>query len=171
MNWTKERKLYVGVLAAGLAALVTDRLTGGGQSADPPPDEPASALVVKSTPQTAPAAAAAPAPPAAARKLSERLTAWAANAPRKPRDPFVPAAAWSGVADVDAIPPSAGPERFRQNHRLTAVLMSGRQSQAIIDGTPIRLGEVFKGFRLVSVDESKAVLNSPAGSVTLSLAE
>jgi hypothetical protein len=156
MKWTKERKIYTGLLSVGLLALAADRLTAVGDPAEPP----AESLVVRSTPST-------PAVPVAISTLSERLAMWAQNSGTESgRDPFVPGEGWFGRSAGRS---AGSPEPLRGALQLNGVLVAGGRSRAIIDGRSLGLGEVVDGYRLVSVSQTKAVLQSGSERVVLTL--
>ena len=176
MKWTKERKIYGGLLALGVLALVVDRLSGGPKEAAA--QEDAAALV-------APNVAGKSAPPKTSRTadtamlaradlgLAERLRAATNGQPVSDKsvvDVFRPSRKWAGDAGGGgAAHPMSEAERFKAAHRLTAVMMSGRSSRAIVDGTPLRLGESLDGFKLLSVDPGRAVLERSGARVVLAL--
>jgi hypothetical protein len=177
MKWTKERKIYGGLLALGVVALIVDRLSGGPKDAAAQEDA-AAALV-------APNAAGKTAPPKTSRMadaamlaradlgLAERLRA-ATNgqlvSDKSVVDVFRPSRKWAGDAGGSgAAHPMSEAERYKAAHRLTAVMMSGRGSRAIVDGTPLRLGESLDGFKLLSVDPGRAVLGRNGARVVLEL--
>jgi hypothetical protein len=176
MKLTRERKIYAGLLALGILGLAVDRMTSTPQEAKA---DDAAALVA--SPPTG-----RPKGPAIAKKgvtrvaagglqgISHRLRAAAAanGLPDKSSvDVFRPSRAWAGEVMAEVPAPKAMDEvaRFKAVHRLTAVLVNGRKSRAIIDGKALLLGEVLEGFRLISVDHQRAMLQSEAGRMVLAL--
>ena len=175
MKWTKERKIYGGLLALGVVALAVDRLSGPPKEAAA--QEDAAALVApnvagKSAPSKNSRTADAAMLARADLGLAERLRA-AANgqlvSDKSVVDVFRPSRKWSGDGGGGAAHSMSEAERFKAAHRLTAVMMSGRNSRAIVDGTPLRLGESLDGFKLLSVDPGRAVLGRSGARVVLAL--
>ena len=178
MKWTKERKIYGGLLALGVVALVVDRLSGGPKEAAAQ-QEDAAALVApnvagKSAPSKTARISDAGAVLARANiSLAERLRAATSGqlvSDKSVVDVFRPSPKWAGAAagggDAHVL---SDAERFKLAHRLTAIMMSGRGSRAIVDGTPLRLGESLDGFRLLSVDPARAILGRNGARVVLAL--
>jgi hypothetical protein len=175
MKWTKERKIYGGLLALGVVALVIDRLSGGPKEAAA--QEDAAALVApnvagKSAPSKNARTADAAMLARADLGLAERLRA-ATNghlvSDKSVVDVFRASAKWAGDSGVGTSHVMTDAERFKAAHRLTAVMMSGHSSRAIVDGTPLRLGESLDGFKLLSVDPGRAVLGRNGARVVLAL--
>src|SRR5256885_961384 len=176
MKWTKERKIYGGLLALGLVALVIDRCSGGPKEAAAQQEDAAALVAPNVAGKTAPSKNARTSEGAILARsdisLAERLRA-ATNgqlvSDKSVVDVFRPSRKWAGDAGGSEAHVLSDAERFRAAHRLTAVMMSGRSSRAIVDGTPLRLGESLDGFKLLSVDPAKAVLGRNGASVALAL--
>jgi hypothetical protein len=185
MKWTKERKIYAGLLALGMAALGVDRLTRTvPDAAAAAAEDPASLVVAKPSasdpppvPKAVPANKTAAPVVAPGVPLSERLRR-AAGPSTRPSDKllaavdvFRPSRAWSPPPPPPPVPTTAPTPRkalppppdevgvFRKSHRLTAVIV-GRGStgnRALIDGsTALRVGEALDDFRLVEVAHAQA---------------
>jgi hypothetical protein len=190
MKLTKERKIFLGLLGVGLAALAVDRWGIGSPAGDGAEDVtvrvPARRTSV--TPAAVPARAGAPkavraAPAEDTQRLSlaQRLRQYAearaeaAGEQRRLRDAFEVPASWYVV---EAAPPAptapAGPtpaERFVREHKLVGVLLTAGKDQAIVDGHSVTVGQTYKGFRLVSVAKHSAVFESGDARVTLKTAD
>lgn len=180
MKVTRERKILCGVMAIGLLALVIDRATGGG-GADPqsPAADGSDAAVVQpaaaiTSPRPTPALANPAATcPAANASLSTRIAALAksdvpAGSRRAAfRDPFHIPKPWADNLAPPRIPtPSAA---ARVEHRLTAVVLDGRRSRAVIDGSLLRVGQSVSGYTLVGVTQDLAVLERGSSRLLLKL--
>jgi hypothetical protein len=196
MKWTKERKVFALLLAGGLAALGVDRLT---RAAPDAPEDPAAFAVAKPDNAPAPPIAKpaqgtiaqnlAPAQPAS---FTQRLRRAATTSPTNrssdssaTADIFRPSRVWAPEPVVAAPPPPPPPPttrptpkppdelaQFRAKHRLTAVLVATRHapSRAIIDGNPLRIGQIVDHFRLVEVSNDRATFQSRSGGqITLAL--
>lgn len=191
MQWTKERKIYAALLAAGLVALGVDHVT---RSAPEPAEDPAALAVAK--PRTAAPAAAksagsavihpsTPTPTAAqTASFSKRLRLAATTKPSDniSADVFRPSTTWI-PKPVPAPPPTTAPAApkpdetvvFRAAHRLTAVLLGSRKapSRVIVDGNPLRVGQTLDHFRLTEIEKNRATFQSrrTGAQITLSLEE
>jgi len=155
MKLTKQRKVYLGVLAVGLVALVIDRafLGGGGVS-------PSSAEGAVIPPVKAPAGAMSPQQPNVS--IADRLAAAteAANASEL-KDAFRPSDAWLAQlrpsADRPAVAPLDLAQSFSQRHRLMGVMLQTGGGKAIVDDRCMAVGEKMDGFTLVAVEKNSAV--------------
>jgi hypothetical protein len=195
MRFSKQHKMYGVVLGLAAAALGADRLVfakpAGGAT------EAASAAVETARPArvaTAAKAAAAPAAPAAANvadrhEIAARLDALARSSGldvNAVADAFAPSAAWVKPVAAAAAPEVLAAEamraeelarstRFAQDHRLTAVMGGDRQGVAVVDGRPLRPGQVLDGFTLVAVSaktrDMKATFERGGRRVDLRLQE
>ena len=175
MTLTKERKIYLALLGIGLAALVLDRLIGGPQNAQAREDS--AAFVVERPNGAAPAAA----PSAATGQLtltgpdlSVRLRTLGEQVRpgSQSRDLFRAPATW-GPRITHAPAPAqvtdlTGPAvEFERSHRLTAVLLSGRERHAVVDGKMVKPGQAIDGFTLISVSHDTAIFRSGAATAVL----
>jgi hypothetical protein len=174
MALTKERKIYVGLLAVGMAALAVDRLTSGPATAQA---EDASAYVI--TRPDAPAAtnSTSVAPSAGGTMtpgggLAARLRELAPQPNVAPgasaRDLFRAPASWAAPAQTtQPVAREPGPADFEKSHRLTAVLLQGRQAHAVVDGRMVAPGQAIDGYTLISVTQDMAVFRSKLGTAVL----
>jgi hypothetical protein len=182
MKVTRERKILCGVMVAGLLALVIDRATGsGGGDQSSPLAEGTDAAVI-----APPAAATPPRPtstlasppatrPAANASLSARIAALAradvpgGSAPTAFRDPFHVPKAWVDNPRPVRNPTPSSAAAFESAHHLTAVVLDGRRSRAVIDGSLLRLGQSVGGHVLVAVTPDLAILECGNSRVALKL--
>ena len=178
MNLSRERKLLIGVLGAGLGALLVDQLFLGAEVSSP---DAASAGTLASSPADSLTTAAAPlllaslqqpAGPSIARQLEEMAEQRGLGA-EGTRDAFVPSASWVGAAWAPTAAPGESAllsaDGFRQHHLLTGVMASGANSVAVINDRPVRLGRTIRGFTLVQVTNRSAVFDSNGTRVELKL--
>ncbi len=180
----RERKILVAILVLGLLALVVDQLflsTGEPASADAAVTVPPSAIGMSAI--TAPptigdiAAADAPSssvespdapalaqvPPSVAGRLRKAEQGMAID-PQDVADAFEPPASWlpqPDAADGQAAQPlSAQGRAFAQRHQLEAVMLQGERSFILVDGKPLRSGDVLDGWTLVQIDARSAVFEA-----------
>lgn len=154
MKVTTQQKLLLGVLAAGIAFLGYDQLSA---IASPVPDESADSVVVN--PKTRQAVIATP---AMSVSVASRLGQLRTESGSK-RDAF---AAFAGVAaPVTEVPV----HDFEKKYQLTAVIVSGSQAAAVINGSMVRLGQSIDGFTLLSVDRNSAILQQGQSKVRLQI--
>jgi hypothetical protein len=166
MKITRERKLYAAIFGLALLGLTLDRTIYGSSEAPVAPTNN-DAIV---TPAPAPATGSINAAEEAS--LAGRLIS-AANEPEFTpahiREPFKSQLPWlASVPATTAATPSSS-EQFAARHALTALMGSGQNGYAIIDGVCVRIGRTIDGFRLVSVDGRSATLESGADQVRLIL--
>lgn len=163
----RRQKAFVGLLIVGIGALAVDRVFLQAPHA-------ASAQTDNSQRVTASAATAAPSGSSpAATSLSERLRQMqAADQPRlaKLRDIFTLTAGFAAQPAQDAAAKVDPGDQFRRSHRVTATLLNGQRSQAMIDGRLVTLGQSVDGFRLVSMNAQSATFESPDGQAILPVA-
>ena len=160
MKVTKQQRVYFGLLAIGLVALAVDRLTFSPSSAEAS-ESPELLLVAK------------PAGPAgaAANVSSKAITTFATNPVAQKlvalsesmhltgtptKDAFSPSLAWSGKPTVALIDTKS----FEATHSLEGVMVSGRHPAAMIAGKLVSVGESIDGYKLVSVADGAATLQS-----------
>jgi hypothetical protein len=167
MALTKRQKVLVAVFVVGSAALIVDRiwLRPEAASADSPPESTAQA----SSATSRPSASVTPDKPSVAQRL-DRL--WPDREPNfsDVRDPFCLPRSWSGVqkdGPAAARDPAAA---FATAHRLSAVLLEGQISYALVGDRFLTPGQEIDGFTLVSVGERFAVFEGQGGRVVLKLA-
>lgn len=153
MELTLQRKVGLTVAAVAIAALVIDRLTGGGAGLGPA----AAGAAIATTPPTPPVAKEPSSKPTDIARPSLRLRLDAVReATAEPVNAFRAPAAWVPEAEQEAPPPPASPEakaaQLARSHRLTGVSMGARQV-VVIDGTAFTLGGTQKGITLRSIAE------------------
>jgi hypothetical protein len=171
MRLSKQHKVYGAVLGLAMAALGADRFLFTAPADDASVVE---AVVVERTPQKRVAAAdvkpgaGADGGVADRRAIADRLDEVAQAAGynlEAVSDAFTPSPVWvkpveaapAAVVAVAPVTKSQDAERarqFAQAHRLTAVMNGGRQGLAVVNGKPLRPGEVLDGFTLVSLTAS-----------------
>jgi hypothetical protein len=175
MKFTKERKIYLGLLAAGLTALGVDHSLSSSEASETP--NVSTSLIVDKPELPRQAAPSIPAIPDGssisnplvlrlrAVEKSEQLTQMPIH------DAFTLPNRWA--ADCRTGPTEPKPltpaEEFEKSHQLNAVMLAGRRSKAIVDGQSISIGQLVDGFKLTEVTERSAVLKSSAGQVVLRL--
>jgi len=78
------------------------------------------------------------------------------------RDIFQVPLAWIGSQKIgqDIAAPAQRRPRFDETHHLSAIILSGDRSGALIDGMMIKVGESIDGYRLASVSNNLAVFES-----------
>lgn len=156
---TPRRKAFIALLGIGVVALAADQLIPRSEN---PADEPEAELAVAH----APAAQKTPPPPAAPANpsLSQRIAKARERSPGEveTRDVFLVPLAWIGPQKVEQIlaAPAARTPRFDETHRLTALIVAGDRTGALIDGMMIKVGESIDGYRLISVANNVAVFES-----------
>ena len=171
MKITKRQIIMIGLCAVGAAVAVHDQLRASSDGMGP---ETASASI--SSPEAGDPVAMPPETPAReGRKIADRLKAAAERDPdlaKDTRDAFRAPNSWlpaaipaSGAAAAPLVEDSdqAQADAFSKNHPLQAVLASGSNRQAMIDGQCLVVGQKLDGFQLLSVGELSVVLASPGG--------
>jgi hypothetical protein len=167
---TRERKIYVAVLAAGMAALTVDRLTAGPSAAgvhDPSEyaltrtDAPAPPTPTPAPQTTTPTTSITPGGGLATR-LRELTTTQPAS-----RDLFRAPSSWAAPTSRPVIKEANGPEDFEKSHRLTAVLLKGKEKHAVVDGRMVAPGQAIDGYTLISVMPDMAIFRSRLGTAVL----
>lgn len=178
MKRSRERNILIAVLGVAGLGLLIDRVVIGSDVTSPAEssagvvddiaDDPASLLIVSDAPQDA-----APASANATESLANRLRRVAGQAELNDgaavRDAFIPAPSWT---PVDFEPESGSEaalaiESFKRDNKLEAVLVTGDQRCAVVNGQTVYVGQTLQGYRLVSVQERSAEFR--AGGVTVSL--
>jgi hypothetical protein len=173
MKMTRERKIFLGILGAGLLALAGDQLIG------PPSPAGASDEYAVTAAQRAPVAASpslaasSAAPSAASSGASTRsfvVRTRELGATTTGRDPFQPPAPWIAkkIDPSTAVQPTVA-ERFQKAHRLDAVVLEGREGRAIVSGTAVVVGQTIDGCRLVRVTHDAALFEADGQRIALRL--
>ena len=173
----RRQSAFTGLVVLGLAALIVDRVFLS---------EPEAAKAQPSAATTRPSArppirpsarpsVASPTSRPAVNSLSDRLRqVQEADQSRLAKARKVvglaePAAQSAPKAPSPVLqPPKPDPaEKFRRAHRLTATLLNGQLSQAMVDGRFITLGQALDGFRLTAVSSTTATFESADAKVVL----
>jgi hypothetical protein len=175
MTLTRQRKIYLTILALGLIALGIDRFfllparsearparptASPGLPADPAPDVPRD-------PEVNTTSLAAPARITIADRLEELAEAHGYDPTTLP-NAFEPSPTWF---EVEAAPRVSTASRFLQAHTLNAVMAGEGDGYAIINGKSLFIGHVIDGFMLVEVRQRSVVLESQGIRVELTLSE
>jgi hypothetical protein len=175
---SKHLKVYVTVLAVGLLGLGADRFVLG--SDGPATASAADGLLVHAQADAAQAASAGQAPTGAAApesaevpldsaadatvRVSERLAALATRVQDPATDGFSPGPKFEALARVaEPVVPGA-PQTARRELRLSAVMTAGRSPSAVINGTPLQIGQSLDGYTLVSVSRLGVILEDDGGA-------
>ncbi len=175
MTLTKAQRVYVAIMVIGLVALLIDRTllqpeqaTAGAAAALQYPISPSTRS--PDDPGSPRSEGPAPRQVAIARKL-EQIAQQRGLDPTGVIDAFRPSPMWLALGEVPVAPVETGllAERFRKAHTLTAVMGSGDQGCAIVDGRTLFIGRVMDGFTLISVGQRSAVLESGDTRVVLTL--
>lgn len=167
MTFSRERKVYAGLLGLGLLALFVDRaLLSPADAGAASPEPAAPAPVTKPAPATPPANAAAPAPTGPT--FTERIAA--ASLSPDARNPFQPPESWPKVTVVET-PTGPAPTDFSsffESHKLTAIVWApdkgAEAAIATINGIAYRLGDEIDGFRITAIDASGVEFLAPTGT-------
>ena len=169
MDITGRQKKLLTILLMGLVSLVLDRTIlrpQGGPGA-------ASAEVLHPSDQSVPFTDNIPVLEEERKQgMAERLNAiWPAAGTdlTQMRDPFSLPASWpdNGGGSGIGVPDAAA--TFLGAHELTAVVIDGRESYAVLDDRFLVPGQSVDGFMLVSVGERSAVFERNGGQITLEL--
>ena len=178
MKVTLQQKITFGVLGLAAIAFVIDRATSS-------PTPAAAHAMINPAAKVGPAARAAAAKPAAnTAAVSDGLASLASFSQRLQQaadaekvdathanDAFVPSVQWAGTRhenDADTSERLAAANHFREKHKLLAVMLSGRGGGiALLDGKPLRPGQLIDGFKLVELHERSAVFTCGKTQVLL----
>lgn len=166
MTLTKRQKTLIGVFCVALVAVVAERVfvrpRGGPRAASA--DSPEEVVEAVPSADDQPGAES----PSVAQRLRDLAGGEEPNLAAL-RNPFSLPASWSPrtVQGSAAVPDAAA--RFVRTHQLTAVVMDGPRSGALIDNRFLVPGQVIDGFRLVSVADRSAVFEGQGRQVTLEL--
>lgn len=189
----KQRKILLGVVVLGIAAVLVDRVVLSDGATDPasaqagafhlgdsPAAQPSRGAVGGQPIAIPPAPSVSDGPP-----ISQRLReARRASSQDPPRDAFTTEAAWAKPRDREAVadPGQARSEAvraFESRYRLLAVMGSGESGVALIRSLadqsdhPLPVGGEIGGFKLLSVTAGRngraAIFDSPNGYTLLTL--
>lgn len=166
MALTKRQKTLIGIFCVALVVVVAERVLvgprGGPDAASADSLEEVVEAVLSEEDQ----------PEAESPSVAERLRDLAAG--EEPnlaqlRNPFSLPASWFPRAVQGSAAVEDAAARFVRTHQLTAVVMDGPRSGALIDNRFLVPGQVLDGFRLVSVADRSAVFEGQGRRVTLEL--
>ncbi len=172
MTLTKSQRVYVAIMVVAVVTLLIDRTL-----LQP---EPAQAATLQyAVPPSARdpvdleaprSEGPAPRQVAIARKL-EQIAEQRSLDPIGVIDAFRPSPMWIQFAEAPVGPEQAESlvERFMKAHTLAAVMGSGVEGGAIVDGRTLFIGQVLDGFTLVSLGQRSAILESGDARVVLAL--
>lgn len=179
MKRSRERNVLIAVLGVAGLGLLIDRVILGSDVTAPAESsagvfgdvtsDPASLLIVPDKAVKADLAGTGPAESLAHRL--RRVTGEALpNHGSTGRDAFAPPLSWTptGIGPEAGSEAAMGAEAFKREHKLDAVLVTGDQRCAVINGQTVYIGQAVQGYRLTSVHERSAEFR--AGGVTVSLA-
>ncbi len=170
MKPTPKQKIYGGIVAAGLAALITDQLTRPGpQASDASEIRAAVALTAAKPVHSVQTEKPAKSITELLRDASQEA-AWTSAADR--RDPFRPTLAWGASAMANEAPPAVPPAaKFAAAHHLTSTVTAGSNRHVMVDGRILNQGQTFDGFTLVAIEARAAVFEANGQAVTLRLVD
>jgi hypothetical protein len=178
MKTTRERTVLIAVLSVAGLGLLVDRVVIGSDVTGP---AQSSAGVIDALDADA---AVLPAPPQMpvvdkapgvtfAMRLRRIAQASADTDPGQVRDAFTPGPGWSSTASAKGGATDnqrrQAAEKFKSSHRLEAVLMTGNNHCAVIDGRTVYLGQTLDGYRLVAVHERSVVFQGDGVRVELGI--
>jgi hypothetical protein len=168
---TKERKILFTILAVGAIAFLIDRSTGGAKSLTAPEAAEAADSIAR-----APLAdSIAPVNAQPQQHLSARISNLAqadladSAALASTRDPFRISPGWIALKPDNQAAAQSPSDRFEKNHKLTAIIVSGKRSSAVVDGSLLKVGQSVDGFTLIAVTQDMAILDSNGARVVLKL--
>ncbi len=177
MKLTRQRKIYLAILAIGLAALAVDRVFLGSDGAGPSRANAQTSGPAGSGPELAvlPPGSRAAASALAADALAERLRRLSKKQGiemKAVKDAFACPEGWlpGQAASQPARPPNAGALEFQAQHQLMAV-MAGSRGSAIVDGKCLLIGQKLGLYQLVSVGKRSAVFRCGDEQIVLKLKE
>jgi len=162
--------MLIAVFLLGLIGLVVDRVflrpRGGPRVASA--DSPDSYAMPASPAQDGPSAVAGAQGPSVAERLDRLWPDREANGVEA-RDPFSLRGSWLGNAGTGPSAVSEPAQLFAQTHPLTAVVVDGQRSHALVNDRVLKLGEKIDGFTLVSVEAKSAVFERQGQRIMLEL--
>ena len=180
---TKERIVLLAVLAVGGAALLIDRMV----FSNPGPSQAAANAVTTASVTVAPSAGVSTSASAVSEQsedspasnvtalLARRLEDVArtqSQGGRSVRDAFAVSPAWVQVQTQEAAQleqVNVEVDRFAREHKLNAVLARENGAIAIVDGQPLKVGQVVDGFTLEEIHQRSAVFSQGGHRTELSL--
>ena len=179
MSITTKHKVYGCVLVAGMSAFAADKTFFAASDAAAQ-DSSVSEYAMTSSTSVLDAArrdlAAMADVPAEGSNIADRLSAVAEARSldlTDVGDAFKPSPSWFG--DDGTVQPQdlggTAAARFVRSHRLMAVMAGGANGSAIVDDKCLFIGQQIDGFRLISVGDRNAVLESNGVRVELQLSQ
>lgn len=175
MKSPRERTVLVSVLVIAGLGFAADRIVIGSDVTGPAETsagvidlavDPASLLIDPEQPE----GPAEDAGPSLAELLRDATAGYAAGEAGS-RDAFSVPAAWKGVSSDGAgtLTGALSAEAFRSKNALDAVLVTGDQRCAVINGQTIFVGEELDGYRLLTVHERSVEFESSGVRVVLGI--
>jgi len=180
---SRQRKIYVAILAVALGGLVVDRVVLEGGATGPSASEASDLSSLPAVSASAAVLTQSPVNPAARTKtLASRLSDIAKTQnldPSQVEDAFRPAAGWIEQRQSKTAPVAVvnDVQAFTDKHKLLALINNPQGGAAIINNQTIVPGKTIDGFTLVEVAKRSAFferdgqrielkLPAPAGSLT-----
>jgi len=165
MALNKERKVLLGLLgSAGLILVVDQVLLGPPQGANASQTTPAAPPSSTPVAQTNDTAERQPSALQLSRDSSELVDSWNERLTEATTDIPIEAEVTDPFAAVDQYESETTgfmtPQTFQQQHKLSSVITSDDTGVAMINGKPLRIGQVIEGYRLISVDDRSAELRA-----------
>lgn len=154
----KEHRIFIAVVGLAVGALAVDRMVfNSSVSGTPRPAAANTPKMVSTIEIDQPSPDLSGKPTVSSKKL------WNAFEDTLVRQPVEHSVS-------EETPQGFDPTRFRQQHRLNAVMMKENQGYAIIDGQTLRLGETVDGLKITAIEETAVSLESGDDRVRLELA-
>lgn len=180
----KRKRVYLTLIAVGLAAVVVDRiwLTESGEGLAPSKaaaaERSAPAAVASGRPGEGQAESGNGEPdwfPPPGAMLPKSWSSLPSARGVTGREPFLPSPAFLGAVRADGgdrfaeAPAESRALRFEQRHRLLAIACSATAPRAVVDDRILSLQDVVDGHRLVEIGTFHVVFDGPDGRITLKL--
>jgi hypothetical protein len=167
MRISKERKIYavlVGVAAVGLGAVFFNLAPGA-----PAAEAAAGTVDAQSKPVADPSTSALDSGNTNFLSLASKLKSFGTSYKISGRvDAFKPGSAWLVAKPAANIAVAArAVDAFKGAHQLSAVLVAGWSSHAIVDGRTFAIGQSLDGYKLVAITPKTAVFQANATKVVL----
>lgn len=185
MNLTREHKILLGVLGAGVLALGVDRFVLSDSATGPQAAAADQYTVTRDDAATPTAAAPASSAPAALTPAAAPTGPSIAETLRlvrdehtpvfnRQRDAFVITEGWQASAapsqpGVRTDPLGQRVALFLQNHKLAGVVNKAGKDIAIINDTPCRVGDRIDGAELVGVESKRVTLRIESQTFQLAM--
>jgi hypothetical protein len=172
MSMTKRQKTFLAIFSIGLVALIVDRTIlrpQGGPSAASASSLAGSAESVLPS-DNIPALTDEPQSPPLAERLNSLWSGQEADT-EQVRDPFALPPSWSDTGGANGTTISDAAAAFVSGHQLTAVVIDGRESYALVNDQFLVPGQGIDGFKLISVGARSAIFEHGGTRATLELVD